>query len=112
MIGHNVVPHHHHEEAVATQQGNHNDDDHDDADNNFLEQAFSHFQHENNSGLTYQTASHTFHCSKFSLYKETPLFTQNVIRALFKPPLLHSAANLFIPSAYSASSLFRGPPVL
>ena len=112
LMGHNVVAHHHFDEAAVTHQQDHQNDDHDEAANNFLEQAFSHFQHENKSGLIYQTASHALHCLKFFLYKETPLFTQNVIRVLFKPPLLHSTANLFIPSDYSASSLFRGPPVL
>jgi hypothetical protein len=94
------------------QHSNH-DDNQDDLNNNFLGQAFSHFQHESNNGITYQTASSTFQCSQFSIDKEAVLITQYFIRQLFKPPIIHKEHSLFAftPSTYSASSLFRGPPM-
>lgn len=113
LFAHSIVPHHHHEEATVTHQSSHQDDDHsDDVDNNFLGQAFSHFQHENNSGVTYQTASTTFQFSKIAIDKEAILLTQYVIRQLFKPPIIHRQhpSFAFTSSTYSASSLFRGPP--
>jgi len=114
LFAHSVIPHHHNEDASATHQSSHHDDDHDDLDNNFLEQAFSHFQHESNGGITYQSASPTFQCSKFSIDKEAILFTQYFVRQLFKPPIIYKEDFLFtftLPD-YSASSLFRGPPMV
>lgn len=113
MFAHSIVPHHHHDEATVTHQSNHHDDDNDDVENNFLSQIFSHFQHESNNVITYQTASPTFQCSKFSIDKEAILFTQYVIRQLFKPPITQREhfSFAFTPSIYSASSLFRGPPM-
>jgi len=114
LFAHSIIPHHHHEQAMAAHQGSHHDDDdHDDLDNNFLAQAFSHFQHESNGGITYQAASQTFQCSKFSIDKEEILFTQYVIRQLFKPPIIHREhySFAFTPAGYSASGLFRGPPM-
>jgi hypothetical protein len=80
LFAHSIIPHHHHDEATATHQSDHHDDDHDDLDNNYLGQVFSLFQHENNSGITYQTASPTFQCSQFSIDKEAVLITQYFIR--------------------------------
>ena len=113
LFAHSIIPHYHHEEATATHQSSHHDDDHDDLGDNYLGQVFSHFQHDSNSGVTYQTASPTFKCSKIAIDKEAILFTQYVIRQLFKPPIIHRPhySFAFTPSTYSASSLFRGPPV-
>ena len=113
LFAHSIVPHHHHEEATATHQSSYHNDDDDDLENNFLGQAFTHFQHENNSSVTYQTASLNFQCSKFAIDKEAILLTQYVIRQLFKPPTIHSPhySFAFTPSTYLASSLFRGPPM-
>ena len=113
IFAHSIIPHHHHEEATATHQSDHHDDDHDDLDNNFLGQAFSHFQHESGSGITYQTASPAFQSVKHSIDKEAVLITQYFITQLFKPPIIHREhfSFSFTPSAYSASSLFRGPPM-
>jgi hypothetical protein len=113
IFAHSIIPHHHHDEVRITQHSNQHDDDQDDLDNNFLGQAFSHFQHESNNGITYQTASPTFQCSQFSIDKEAVLVTQYFIRQLFKPPIIHKehSSFAFTPSAYSASSLFRGPPM-
>lgn len=107
------MPHHHHEEANATHQSNDQDDDHDDIDNSFLGQAFSHFQHNGNSPITFKAPSSTFQSSQYSIDKEAFLFTQYVIRQLLKPPILYSEHHSFVftPFNYSASSLFRGPPM-
>ena len=113
LFAHSIIPHHHHEEATANHQTNHHDDDHYDLNNNFLEQALSHFQHESDSSITFQTGSPTFQGSQFSIDKEAILFAQYFIRQLFKPPIIHSGHSLFAftPFSYSASTLFRGPPM-
>ena len=113
LFAHSIIPHHHHDEVQISHQSSHHDDDHDDLDNNFLGQAFSHFQHESGSGITYQTASPTFEGSKFSLDKEAVLFTQYVIRQLYKPPIIHRSQPTFtfVSSCYSFTGLFRGPPM-
>ena len=113
IFAHSIIPHHHHEEATFTHHSDHHDDDHDDLDNNYLGHLFSHFQHESNNGITYQTASPTFQCLQFSIDKEAILVTQYFIRQLFKPPIKHREHTpfAFTPSNYSASCLFRGPPM-
>ena len=113
LFAHSIIPHHHHEEATATHQSSHHDDDHDDLDNNYLGQVFSHFQHESNANIIYQTASSTYQSSQFSIDEEAILVTQYFIRQLFKPPIKHKEhiPFAFTPFNYSASSLFRGPPM-
>ena len=80
IFAHTIIPHHHHEEATATHQSNHHDDDHDDLDNNFLEQAFSHFQHEQGSGIVYETASPVYQYSKVNVDKDTYFLVQYPVR--------------------------------
>ena len=112
LFAHSIIPHNHHDEATIMKHGGHHDDDHDDIDNNFLGQAFSHFQHEAGS-IIYEPTSSVFQCSKFGIDKEAILVTQYVIRQLYKPPIIHREhfSFAFTSSSYSASSLFRGPPM-
>jgi hypothetical protein len=113
LFAHSIIPHHHHEEATFMQHGDHDDDDHNDIDHNFLGKAFSHFQHESGSTITYETASSSFQGSKFSVDKDAIFFTQYVISQIFKPPIIYGEHSLFalICSPFLNTSLFRGPPV-
>ena len=113
IFAHTIIPHHHHEEATATHQSNHHDDDHDDLDNNFLEQAFSHFQHEQGSGIVYETASLVYQYSKVNVDKDTYFLVQYIVQVLHKTRLKHPEPYPFnfSSSSYSVTSFLRGPPV-
>ena len=113
LFAHSITPHLHHEAANATHQISQHDNDHDDADNNFLSRVFSNFQHAS-SGSIYHSTSPTFKYSKFNIDKQVVLITEYFIRQLFKPPIKHFEHNFFtfIPSNYTASNLFRGPPIV
>jgi hypothetical protein len=110
---HSIIPHHHHEEVTTEQGSNHHDDDHNDLDNNFLGEAFSHFQHDAGSTILYETPSPSFQCSKFSIDQDVFLLTCYVVRQFYKPPLIsiEPSSIIFLSSILSAVHLFRGPPV-
>ncbi len=113
IFAHSIIPHHHHEEErTAQHQGSH-DDDHEDIDHNFLGQAFSHFQHEQGSGIVYETASPVYQYSKVNLNNDTYFLVQYIVQILHKPPLKHPEPYPFnfSSSSYSVTSLLRGPPV-
>ncbi|MDQ6763469.1 MAG: hypothetical protein M3015_12685 [Bacteroidota bacterium] len=113
IFAHSIIPHHHHEVATVLHHDGSHDGDHDDIDNNFLAHAFSHFQHGSATTIIYENTSSVFQASKFCIDKEALLFTQYVIGQLYKPPIIHGKhySFAFTPSNYSASCLFRGPPL-
>ena len=84
VFAHSVIPHHHQDEASAhhdaSQHDNH--DEHEDTDQNFLAQAFSHFQHEG-SDVVYETASDY---SKSNLDNGSFFLIQHVAEVIDKPP--------------------------
>lgn len=113
IFAHSIIPHHHHEaERTAQHQGS-PDDDHEDIDHDFLGEAFSHFQHEQDSGIVYETASTVYQYSKVNLDKDTYFLVQYIVQVLHKPPIEHPEPYPFnfSSSFYSVTSLLRGPPV-
>jgi len=112
LFAHTIIPHHHHEEeATEHHQGSH-DDDHDDIDQNFLGQAFSHFQHPQGNTVVYETASNGYQSTKVNFDKHTFFLVQYIVQVLHKPLLQHTEPYpiYFTSSAYSVTSLLRGPP--
>lgn len=112
LFAHSIIPHHHEEETFAHHQATH-DDDHNDIDQNFLGQAFSHFQHEQGSTINYETASPDYNCSKVNFDQNTFLLVQYIVQVLHKPPIKHPEpySTHFTSSSYSVTALLRGPPV-
>ncbi len=113
LFAHSITPHHHHEEVVTLQHNDHHDDDNEDTANSFLGHAFSHFQHEQGSGIVYETPSPVYQYSKVNVYKDTYFLVQYIVQVLHKPPLKHPEPYPFnfTSSAFSATSLLRGPPM-
>ncbi len=114
LFAHSIIRHHHHEEEETAQhQGSHHDD-HEDIDNNFLGQAFSHFQHEQGGTVTYETASADYQCAKVNFDKKTFFLVQYIVQVLYKPPLKHAESPPFhfTFTSFTVTSLLRGPPVL
>jgi hypothetical protein len=111
IFAHSVVPHHHEEEHSAHQQSSHGNDQ-DDIDDNFLGQAFSHFQHEQSSTLVYETVSADYHCSKVIIDKGTVLFVQFILQAIHKPPIEHPPIYpvRLTPQFGNSADFLRGPP--
>ncbi len=113
IFAHSIIPHHHHEEeSTAQHQGSH-DDDHEDIDHDFLGEAFSHFQHEQEGGIVYETASPVYQYSKVNLEKGAFFLVEYIVEALHKPPLKHRDLYTinFTSSSYVVTSHLRGPPV-
>ena len=113
LFAHSITPHHHHEEADTLQHNDHHDNDNDDTDKSILGHAFSHFQHEQGSGIVYETASQAYQYSKVNVDKDQYFLVQYIVQVLHKPPLKHSEHYTFnfSSSSYSVTSLLRGPPV-
>ena len=113
LFAHSITPHHHHEEADRLQHNHHHDNDHEDTDKSFLGHAFSHFQHEQGSGIVYHTSSPFYQYSKVNVYKDIYFLCQYIVQVLHKLPLKHpeSYPFNFSSSSYSFTSLLRGPPV-
>lgn len=113
LFMHSIIPHHHHDEEKTSQHSNtDNDDDDDDFDGNPLSHAFGSFHHDGPGTVIYETASSTSGLSKVNIDKASVLLVQHFIGLLQKPPLIHWEHALFrpIPSPYSATKHFRGPP--
>ena len=113
LFAHSITPHHHHEEAVKLQHNDHHDNDNEDTDKSFLGYAFSHFQHEQGSGVVYESASPVYQYSKVNVDKDIYFLVRYIIQVLHKPPLKHSEPSpfSFSSSSYSVTNLLRGPPV-
>jgi hypothetical protein len=111
VFAHSIIPHHH-EDEVTEQHNSSYDNEHDDIDDNFLGQAFSHFQHDRVNGIVYETAAPILQCSKASFDKDTVLFVHYIIKLLHKPPLIYNeySSFSFTISSWSPTYLFRGPP--
>lgn len=112
VFAHSIIPHHHYEGKATEQHNSSNNSDHDDIDDNFLNQAFSHFQHDQVNGVLYERAAPALQCSKISFDKDIVLFAHHLIKLLHIPPLLHNGYSSFsLPvSSCSPANLFRGPP--
>ena len=117
IFAHSIIPHHHHDEAdLASQYSKHveqHDDHYDDADDNFLAEAFSYFQHPGaNTPIYTSNASEDF--SIIATAKDIAIFTLYLERHFFKPPLVHfeRSSFTFIPSPFAETGLFRGPPAV
>lgn len=113
LFAHSITPHHHHEEAFTIQHQDHHDKDDEDTDNTFLGHAFSHFQHDQDNSIVYETASPVSKFPKASFDKGAFLIVQYFVQAHYKPPLKHIEHPAFYctSSSFSATSLLRGPPV-
>jgi hypothetical protein len=112
VFAHSIIPHHHHEDEATEQHNSSHYNDHDDIDDNFLAQAFSHFQHDQVNGVLYETATPTLQCSKINFDKDIVLFAHYLIKLLHIPPLIYHeySSFSFVISSCSPANLFRGPP--
>jgi len=112
LFAHSITPHHHDEEKIAQYGGTDNDDDHNDIDNNSLANAFGSFDHGDATTIIYEAASTASPFKKVNSERATILPVQHFMSLLEKPPLIHSEHTLLcpVPSPYSDTKHFRGPP--